>query len=485
MNRRIKNVWMLTILSSFLLILLQGYWLYSSISYSMDEMEKKNMAQAEMVVRNYLNHLADSTRNISHEGYVVSGYFKDCTKPVTTICSPEGVDTIVNGVVCRKKAFAQMKEYRDTFDLRETDINNSCDCFTTYITFRMTKFDRSHFEQFMTQELGNGFLGAQLRVSAVKHRLWQTRLVKSASWLSHEMQIDVPFNPIAYQSMRISMQAPMQPILRGMMWQIIGSLFVTIMLLLSFAYLIKVMLLQKKVDKMRSDFVHTMIHELKRPVQTLKMCVSVFSSAGSSSEKKSSVFDGQSSENKMLMEMVREESDNLTAYLGKLREVIRAEEHIPLHITSFDIHASLQHLASVFQKNKQKKVNVSLDYQRSSELMRGDQEQLKNVVSNLLENSVKYSGDIVSIRLVCRDTKNGEVEISVSDNGIGISQEEQSKVWQKFYRSNAYPDMMQPGIGLGLSFVDMIVKAHGGRKLMQSEIGKGTTITIIIPQSPS
>lgn len=62
-----------------------------------------------------------------------------------------------------------------------------------------------------------------------------------------------------------------------MMWQMIGSLLVTIMLLLSIAYLIKVMLLQKKVDKMRSDFVHTMIHELKRPVQTLKMCVSVFS----------------------------------------------------------------------------------------------------------------------------------------------------------------------------------------------------------------
>lgn len=51
--------------------------------------------------------------------------------------------------------------------------------------------------------------------------------------------------------------------------------------------------------------------------------------------------------------------------------------------------------------------------------------------------------------------------ISVSDNGIGISPDEQQRVWTKFYRSNAYPDMMQPGIGLGLSFVDMIVKAHG------------------------
>ena len=141
------------------------------------------------------------------------------------------------------------------------------------------------------------------------------------------------------------------------------------------------MLLQKKVDKMRSDFVHTMIHELKRPVQTLKMCVSVFS-AQKTDEK---------DENALIMETVREESDNLTAYLAKLREVIRAEEHIPLQITSFDIHAALQNLVAVYRKNKQKEVNVSLDYQRTSDRMMGDRDQLLNVVSNLMENSVKYS----------------------------------------------------------------------------------------------
>ena len=235
----------------------------------------------------------------------------------------------------------------------------------------------------------------------------------------------------------------MLPILKGMMWQMIGSLLVTIMLLLSIAYLIKVMLLQKKVDKMRSDFVHTMIHELKRPVQTLKMCVSVFSSQKTD----------EKDENALIMETVREESDNLTAYLAKLREVIRAEEHIPLQITSFDIHAALQNLVAFYRKNRQKEVNVSLDYQRTSDLMMGDRDQLLNVVSNLMENSVKYSGDIVNIHVVCRDTGKEEVMISVSDNGIGISPDEQQRVWTKFYRSNAYPDMMQPGIGLGLSFV--------------------------------
>lgn len=373
-------------------------------------------------------------------------------------------------MVYSKPGFSNVMQKRDTFDLRETDSNNSFDCLNTYITYQLTHFDKAYFDRFISRKLGNDFIGAEMKTGM--HRLWQTRIVEPPTLFHHEMLVEVPFNPIQYQSMQMRMQVPMLPILKGMMWQMIGSLLVTIMLLLSIAYLIKVMLLQKKVDKMRSDFVHTMIHELKRPVQTLKMCVSVFS-AQKTDEK---------DENALIMETVREESDNLTAYLAKLREVIRAEEHIPLQITSFDIHAALLNLVAVYRKNRQKEVNVSLDYQRTSDLMMGDRDQLLNVVSNLMENSVKYSGDIVNMHVACRDTGKGEVMISVSDNGIGISSDEQQRVWTKFYRSNTYPDMMQPGIGLGLSFVDMIVKAHGGRKMMQSEVGKGTRISIVIPQ---
>lgn len=473
MSRKIKNVWMLTILSSFLLIVLQGYWLYSSTSYSIGEMEKKNMGRAENAVIAYLQYLGNSVRNQSHIGYVVAGYFSDYKKPVTTICSPEGADTVVNGIVERKPAFRKIIEHRDTFDLRETDIQNSADCLNTYITFQMTPFDNRHFSHFMSRELGDDFVEAQMIKS--QKRLWKTKIVESASLFHHEMEVEVPFNPIQYQSMIVKMRVAVQPILRGMMWQIIGSIIVTLLLLLSFAYLIKVMLLQKKVDKMRGDFVHTMIHELKRPVQTLKMCVSVFSSHDSDGNE-------EDSQNAMLLETVREESDNLTAYLNKLREVIRAEEHIPLRVTTFNLHASLVHLAKIYRKNKEKEVNIQLDYQRSDDRMKGDRDQLMNVVSNLMENSVKYSGDIVNIHVICQNTPQGEVSITVADNGIGISPEEQSRVWTKFYRSNAYPNMMQPGIGLGLSFVDMIVKAHGGSKKLTSEVGKGTKITIVIPQ---
>lgn len=305
MNRRIKQVWLLAILSSFLLIGLQTYWLYNSVTYSMGEMGKKNAEKAEQAIVTYQTNIGAAVKEKSHIGYVVTAYFSDYKRPVTAVCSPLDTDTIIGGVVYSKPGFSNVMQKRDTFDLRETDSNNSFDCLNTYITYQLTHFDKAHFDRFISRKLGNDFIGAEMKTG--KHRLWQTRVVEPPTLFHHEMLVEVPFNPIQYQSMQMRMQVPMLPILKGMMWQMIGSLLVTIMLLLSIAYLIKVMLLQKKVDKMRSDFVHTMIHELKRPVQTLKMCVSVFSSQKTD----------EKDENALIMETVREESDNLTAYLAK------------------------------------------------------------------------------------------------------------------------------------------------------------------------
>jgi two-component system phosphate regulon sensor histidine kinase PhoR len=287
MNRRIKQVWLLAILSSFLLIGLQTYWLYNSVTYSMGEMGKKNAEKAEQAIVTYQTNIGAAVKEKSHIGYVVTAYFSDYKSPCTTVCSPLDTDTIIGGVVYSKPGFGNVMEKRDTFDLRETDSNNSFDCLNTYITYQLTRFDKAHFDRFISKKLGNDFIGAEMKTG--KHRLWQTRIVEPPTLFHHEMLVEVPFNPIQYQSMQMRMQVPMLPILKGMMWQMIGSLLVTIMLLLSIAYLIKVMLLQKKVDKMRSDFVHTMIHELKRPVQTLKMCVSVFSAQKINTEKTDSL----------------------------------------------------------------------------------------------------------------------------------------------------------------------------------------------------
>ena len=118
MNRRIKQVWQLAILSSFLLIGLQTYWLYNSVTYSMGEMGKKNAEKAEQAIVTYQTNIGEAVKEKSHIGYVVTAYFSDYKRPVTTVCSPLDTDTIIGGVVYSKPGFSNVMQKRDTFDLR-------------------------------------------------------------------------------------------------------------------------------------------------------------------------------------------------------------------------------------------------------------------------------------------------------------------------------------------------------------------------------
>ena len=106
---------------------------------------------------------------------------------------------------------------------------------------------------------------------------------------------------------------------------------------------------------------------------------------------------------------------------------------------------------------------------------------LCNILSNLLENAVKYSGD--SVHITVTGTLDGHrFTLAVADNGIGIPPAEQARVFDKFYRSASLPDRSVPGIGLGLSYVKLLVEAHGGTVALRSQPGQGTTVTVTIPQ---
>ena len=115
--------------------------------------------------------------------------------------------------------------------------------------------------------------------------------------------------------------------------------------------------------------------------------------------------------------------------------------------------------------------------------IQADRMHLANIVCNLLENAIKYSIETVAIRIDYRMREDGMVQISVADNGIGVAKTDQRYVFDKFYRSESAKEKAIPGIGLGLSYVKLLVEAHGGRISLDSTEGEGTTFIIVIPQS--
>ena len=115
--------------------------------------------------------------------------------------------------------------------------------------------------------------------------------------------------------------------------------------------------------------------------------------------------------------------------------------------------------------------------------IRADRIHLANIICNLLENAIKYSRESVTIRIDYRLREDGLLQISIADNGIGIAKEDQRYVFDKFYRSETAKDKAIPGIGLGLSYVKLLVEAHGGTITFESTEGEGTTFIILIPQT--
>ena len=176
------------------------------------------------------------------------------------------------------------------------------------------------------------------------------------------------------------------------------------------------------------------------------------------------------------------ELDNLSAYLSKVRELTRADnEHIVLSTRTFDLVATVEKLIRLNNVPSDKVVRFETSFSDASLWVMADPVHIANCLSNLIENAVKYSGNEVCIGIDA-SLKDNRLYLKVHDNGIGIPLQEQERVFEKFYRAQNIPDANLPGIGLGLSYVKLMVEAHGGSITLQSQPGKGTTFTIEIPQ---
>jgi signal transduction histidine kinase len=125
-------------------------------------------------------------------------------------------------------------------------------------------------------------------------------------------------------------------------------------------------------------------------------------------------------------------------------------------------------------------LKVIVDLPRDLSIIRADEARLREVLDNLLDNAVKYSREHGEIRLQagrCDD----QMVLSVSDNGIGIGREDLPRIFERFYRADKARSRELGGTGLGLAIVKHITQLHGGRVEAESELGRGTTIRVMLP----
>ena len=160
----------------------------------------------------------------------------------------------------------------------------------------------------------------------------------------------------------------------------------------------------------------------------------------------------------------------------------------PLHEVEVDLAGLVRDVAdSVRAEAAAVDVKVRLDLASGPLLVRGDPGELEDLVANLVSNALKYSDPGGSVTACVQRVLQGAtayVELSVADEGIGIAQAEQDRLFEEFFRSETVEARARPGTGLGLAVVDRVVRRHRGRIAVESELGEGTTFRVLLPALP-
>lgn len=479
MERRIKLIWMLSIACMLLLIGGQAYWLLNQYRYT-------NKAYADEVRRVVTVAMAanDSLRNCQIDRMDDNSFwFSFNTNMNELVDSLTGRTTQVDVIVrSGRKEKSNVYTTDDAMVVDSIHLSGSKSVYdrlnlmsmvNKYMLELKLPFSLAQLDSLLSVNL----VGARFTTEFTTTRAdtvyqFDPVVSRGGTLLCPTVSVLWPYNPMKRQLVQVEVFVPGSMLLWRMGWQLIGSVLMVVLLGVCLLFQIKTIVKQRKVDELRRGFTNTMIHELKRPVQTLKMCLAFLSDG---------ILRKDVEETDRVVSDAVQEVDNLSGYLQKLRDMTRADdERIPLSLRRFDLRPLLEKL--VRQQHIPDDKMVTFETHFDNQLMvKADPMHLSNVISNLLENAVKYSGRSVHVTVSCR--RSGDrLLIVVADNGIGIPPSEQGRVFEKFYRSVSLPDSSIPGIGLGLSYVKLVVEAHQGIVTLRSQPGEGTEVKVEIPQ---
>lgn len=254
---------------------------------------------------------------------------------------------------------------------------------------------------------------------------------------------------------------------------IFSSLILAIVIIF-FSYTTFIILRQRKMSEITRDFINNMTHEFKTPISTIAL----------SSEVILKVNNGDNSDRiNKYAHIIQSENRRLQKQVEKVLQVATLEkEDLTLHKESVDIHEIIRKaLGSIHLALDEKQGVVKTELKAIPFQLKADRVHLTNIIYNLIDNAIKYSGKTDPNILIETGNYNQGIVISIKDSGIGINPADLKHIFKKFYRVSTGNRHDVKGFGLGLSYVKMMVDKHRGQVSVTSEQGKGTEIKIQLP----
>ena len=283
----------------------------------------------------------------------------------------------------------------------------------------------------------------------------------------------IPIKADLSKGIQLVLENPQISIFERMDILLISTIFFMIFVIGSIMYQVRIISKMNKISQIREDFSYAMVHDMKTPLSTIMMVQDML---------KSGRLEGKPEIKDKYMSIAESETDHLFALTNKILTISKLENHkLEMNKTEVELTPIIEKLTDKFKAKAQKPVNFIIGLQAKTAY--ADNDYLGEVLSNLIDNAIKYSKESVEIHITTEESERYTI-LKVRDNGLGISEADQKVIFQKYERAAAARRSRRngaSGFGLGLNFVDQVIKAHEGRIFVNSTEGEFTEFTIYLP----
>jgi two-component system, OmpR family, phosphate regulon sensor histidine kinase PhoR len=340
-----------------------------------------------------------------------------------------------------------------------------------YRGLKDTKFEFSIFSE---SSLKSSILSSNYQVKSPRY---YPALMDSI----HNLRMLVPLivntvelnGPEPFETLAIIVPDYKSVVIKQMRWMIFGMIFFTLIIITAFYVTVSTLVRQKKLSEIKNDFINNMTHEFKTPLATISLAVDAMRNEKVVQDReKSAYFSG----------IIKEENRRMNKQVETiLQAALIDRQELQLKLQPLHVNQVIRRVLENFKLQLEEiQAQVKLQLEEGYDIAQADEVHFTNLISNLIDNAIKYSRDKLMIRIQTQRTGKN-ILIRIEDNGIGMSKETQRRIFEKFYRAHTGNVHNVKGFGLGLSYVKSVVDAHNGRIRVESTIGKGTSFILEIP----
>lgn len=262
-------------------------------------------------------------------------------------------------------------------------------------------------------------------------------------------------------------------VLSDMRWMIVGAVFFTLMIITAFYITVNALLRQKKLSEIKNDFINNMTHEFKTPLATISLAVDALRNDKVAQDREKMNY---------FSSIIKEENKRMNKHVETiLQAAVMDRQELTLNKVPLHVHNLIHEIMDNYKLQLEEKgARAELSLDARFDFVEADPVHFRNLISNLVDNAVKYSKDNLIIKIATYNT-NKFIGIRIEDNGIGMSKETVRRIFEKFYRAHTGNLHNVKGFGLGLSYVKTVVDAHDGKIKVDSILGKGSAFNLEIP----